>query len=337
MPHFHQNNEKAIWMDPSKDGFVLNSVMTTPTPEKGMLSESILDQEQMAQSIIKLLQDASISSKVVNIALPESQVFTRVIEMPVLSDKELSSAIYWEAEQYIPVPLDTITLDYKVLRMPQPSDVKPQMDVLLVGAPTTLIDKYEKVIAMAGLTISSVETEILSVIRAIIIGEDFPSTLIINIGGVSTSIAIVKNGTLVFTYSIPTGGTAISRAIAADFGFSLSQAEEYKKVYGLSESSFGGKIAKATEPILSSLLIETKKALAFYNEKFVNDPIRQVVLSGGSARLPGLDGFFARNTGIETVIANPWKVLASQEVPKEIVDDAAEYTIAVGLAMRSYE
>jgi type IV pilus assembly protein PilM len=328
---------KVVWLEKVGQEYSLDSVYTSPTPAKGMLSESPLDQEQVAQTIAKMLTDAAISSRSANIALPESQVFTRVIEMPLLSDKELSSAIYWEAEQYIPVPLSNITLDYKVLRRPDANDTLQKMDVLLVGAPTMLIDKYEKVLSMAGISIVSVETEILSVMRSVIFGENFPTSLVVHIGAINTSIAIVKNNTLVFTYSIPTGGLALTRSIASAFGFSIPQAEEYKKTYGLSNDNFEGKIAQATQPILMSIIAETKKALAFYNEKYVDSPVAQIVLSGGTAKLAGINNFFANNMGIETVSANPWKILGSQEVPKEILDDAPEYTIATGLAMRDYE
>lgn len=327
---------KVVWLTKSGEGYVLNSVLTSPSPVKGMISESPLDQQEMAQIIAKIVQDASIDVKGVNVALPESQVYTRVIEMPVLSDKELASAIYWEAEQYIPVPLNTITLDYKVLHRPAPQE-GTKMTVLLVGAPTILINKYEHVLSLAGMTIESLETEILSVLRAVVVGDNFPTSMILNIGAINSSLAIVKNNVLSFTYSIPTGGIALSRAIAADFGFSINQAEEYKKVYGLSEANFSGKIGKATEPILSSILTETKKSLAYYGEKYPEDPIKQIILSGGTAKLPGLNSYFAQNLGIETVVANPWKILASQEVPKEILDDAPSYTISVGLAMREYE
>lgn len=329
---------KVVWLDKEKDGYKLNSVMAVPTPEKGLLSESPLDQEEMAQTLLKLLSDSSISVRAANVALPENQVYTRVIEMPVLSDKELVSAIYWEAEQYIPVSLTSVTLDYKVLRRPDPSEPNPKMDVLLIGAPTVLIDKYEKILATAGITINALETEILSAIRAIVIGQGkFPSSLIVNIGALHTSFAIVKNNILVFTYSLPTGGIALSRAIAADFGFSLPQAEEYKKVYGLSDKNFEGKIGKASQPVLESILSEAKKAIVYYNGKYITDPIKQIVITGGTAKLPGISGFFASSTSIETVIANPWKVLVPQEIPKEILDDAPSYTVGVGLAMREYE
>jgi len=326
---------KVVWLSKETNGYFLQSAIAVPTPLKGMFSESPLDQEEIAKAIRKTVEDAQISIKLVNVALPESQVYTRVIEMPLLSDKELVSAIYWEAEQYIPVPLATITLDYKVLFRPEKADDGTLMQVLLVGAPTMLIDKYEKVFAMAGLTIATMETEILSTIRAITITENFPTTLIVTVGAISTSLAIVKNNRIVFAYSIPTGGIAISRAIAADFGFSLPQAEEYKKVYGLSAESLGGKIGKATEPILGVIISEVKKAITFYIEKYKNtDTIRQILLSGGSAKLPGLTTFFTKALGIETAIANPWRILGTQEVPKDIVDTAPDYTIAVGLALR---
>lgn len=325
---------KAVWMESQGNGYFLDAVITTPTPEKGMLSESPLDQEQIAQSIRSMVSEAGITAKLVNIALPEGQVYTRVIEMPALSDKELQSAIYWEAEQYIPVPLSTITLDYRVLNRPQTPQEGNKMDVLLVGAPTALIDKYEKILNLSGLTIASVETEILSVIRSIVIGDNFPSSLVINMGATSTSLAIVRKGLLSFTYSIPTGGNAITRAIASDFGFPLQQAEQYKRIYGLSAENLEGKIGKAAQPVLSLTIAEMKKALAFYSEKFPSDPIRQAILSGGGAMLPGLTTYLTSAVGLETLISNPWKVLVSEKVPKDIVDNASTYNIAVGLAIR---
>jgi len=326
---------KAVFLSPQRGGYLLRNAATCPTPEKGMLSESPLDQDEMARTIRKLFSDSKIPTKYVNVSFPERQVYTRVIDMPSLSDKELSSAIYWEAEQYIPVPLNTITLDYKVIKRPAKSEEGNMMQVLLVGAPTALIDKYERILGMAGLTISSAETEILSTQRAVVVGNNFPTSIILNIGAISTSIAIVKNGLIAFAYSIPTGGVAITRAIATDFGFSLMQAEEYKRAYGLSSENLGGKIGQAAQPVLELIMSEVKKALAFYNERYHDvDPIRQILLTGGTSKLPGLTTYFAANTSIETVVANPWKILVSQEVQKDIIDNAPEYTVAIGLALR---
>lgn len=328
---------KVVWFSQQKEGLLLNAALSAPTPPRGMLSESPLDLELMAQAIKQIIEEGKITTPYVNVALPENQVYTKVVEMPALSDKELSSAIYWEAEQHIPVPLPNITLDWKVLERPKEGQTEGKMQVLLVGAPTALLTKYQKVLGMAGLTIVSMETEILSAIRALIT-KDSPNTLIAQIGAVNTSLAIVKNGIVVFVYSVPTGGVAISRAIAADFGFTTDQAEEYKKVYGVSKEALEGKIGKTAQPILMSIISEIKKALAFYNEKYKSDAaIKQILLSGGTAKLPGVDAFFAETIGIETVVANPWTVLGSQTVSKEILDNAPDYTIAIGLALRDYE
>lgn len=333
---------KAVWLAEQKDGFLLKASTIVQTPPKGLASESPFDQEEMVKAIKNMANEAKIITPSVNISLPENQVYTKVLDMPVLSEKELASAIYWEAEQQIPVPLTSITLDWKVLKQPKQGETDAKMQVLLVGAPTMLIDKYQKIIEMAGFKINTMETEILSVIRATIHPtknntELFPNSLIIHIGAFSTLIAIVKEEVITFTYFVAIGGVAINRAIATDFGFTDQQAEEYKKTYGYSSKVLDGKISKTTEPILNLILTEVKKAIIFYNEKYKDSSIKQIILSGGTAKMPGIDLFFAQNFGIETMTANPWKILTSQEVAKEIIDNAPDYTIAVGLAMRDYE
>lgn len=328
---------KVVWLEQKDQGFLLKSSASIPAPAKGMLSESPLDQEEMSAAIQKVATTANIESKLVNVALAENQVYTKVLEMPILSDRELRSAIYWEAEQYIPVPLNNITLTWSVLDRSQKPIQGDKMSVLMVGAPSSLVEKYQKIIGTAGFTINSLETEILATVRSLVIGENFPSSIIVNIGAVSTSFAIIRNNIMVFTYSMSLGGSAINRAIAADFGFTPDQAEEYKKVYGVSGTALGGKIGQATMPIVNSIITEVKKSLAYYSQRYKDLPVRQIILAGGTAKLPGLNAYFAKNTGVETVIANPWKVLVPSELPKEILLNGADYTIAVGLAMRSYE
>ncbi len=329
---------KLVWLDGKKGAFILKAASISPVPPRGMMSESALDNEEMAQALAKAVKDAGIDSRLVNVALPENQVYTKVLDMPAISDRELSSAIYWEAEQYIPVPLQNITLVWNVLKRPTQAGQGDKMQVLMVGAPILLVNKYQKILQMAGFTVNNMETEILATIRSLVLDETFPTSLIVNIGAISTSFAIVRNGVMVFTYSMSIGGAAINRAIATDFGLTSQQAEEYKRVYGISQKKLGGKIGKATEPILNSILTEIKKSIVFYSQKYQDDsPIRQIILSGGTAKLPGIEIFFANNSGIETAIANPWKVLASQQMPKEILDNASDYTIAVGLAMKDYE
>src|SRR5437667_9038178 len=97
---------KLVWLNREKNILEYNSSLLAPTPSQGIQSESPFDHQEMAKFINKFIIEAKITTNKVNIALPESHVFTKVLDMPVLSDKELDSAIYWEAEQYIPAQLD---------------------------------------------------------------------------------------------------------------------------------------------------------------------------------------------------------------------------------------
>jgi type IV pilus assembly protein PilM len=331
------NSIKVVWVNRENNVLSYATSLSVPTPTQGMQSESPFDQQEMAQVINKLVIDAKITTNNVNIALPENHAYTKVVEMPMLSDKELSSAIYWEAEQYIPVPLDTVTIAWSKLQ-PLKTVTEERMQVLLVAAPKDLIKRYQSILDLAGLSIVSVETEILSVIRSVIPINNAPTSLIANIGAMSTTLGIVQNGIIVFNYSVPLGGVALTRAIASDFGLQIDQAEEYKKVYGLSDKNFGGKVRQAIEPILTALLTEVKKALTFYTDKYKNEnPITQILLTGGGSNLPGLGVYFAQNIGLEAVLANPWKMLNVQGVPQAVEGKGPEYSVAVGLALKEYE
>ncbi len=209
------------------------------------------------------------------------------------------------------------------------------MQVLLVAAPTTLAQRYAKVCEMAGLNVSSIETEMLAVLRTVIHNRKIPTSLLLHMGTLSSTIAIIENNIVIFVYSMPIGSLAINRAIASDFGFTLQQAEEYKKTYGLLDKNFGGKIGKAIEPILLSMVSEIKKALTFYQERHSNQQaINQLILTGATARLPGIDLFFVQNAGLETILISPWVQMGMTDVPKELADNGAEYAIAVGLALK---
>lgn len=118
---------------------ILLAAGSIPTPPKALSSPLPADHEAVAFIIRQLMKETGVKTSSVAIALPESQVFTRVIEVPTLSTRELSSAINWEAEQYIPLPLDQVNIDYSILRDAKETGTD-KMDVLLVACPKTLLE-----------------------------------------------------------------------------------------------------------------------------------------------------------------------------------------------------
>ncbi len=304
------------------------------TPPKALQSSQQSDLEAVAYAIKKLLKDTGAASRTANISPPESQVFTRVIDMPQLSTKELSSAIKWEAEQYVPLPLDQVNLDFTILRDSKQTG-KNTMEVLLVAAPKALVDKYLTILELSEVTAAGIETEIIAASRALV--RTVPNTktvLVASLGAQTTDFAILHSGTLAFTRSISSGGEALSRALAQKLEFDISQAETYKKTYGLETDKLEGKIVAAVKPIMDTIIGEMKRAIAFYQERYPTEQVEAIVLSGGTARLPGMVVYIAREMSIETVLANPWIGIQKEARFAMLEGYGPVFSVAVGLALR---
>lgn len=325
---------KLIEIGKDSSGQVLVNAATILTPPKVIGSSAQVDAETVSTAIRKLIKDTGTKSKSVHLALPESQVFTRVIEVPQLSKQELSSAIKWEAEQYIPLPLDQVTMDFSILRESKDTGTN-MMQVLLVAAPKILLEKYVSYIEGAGLGVVSIETEIISASRAVSRSVSTVKTaMVVSLGAQTTDLAILRGGVIAFTRSISAGGESLSRALVQGLGFHQNQAEEFKKTYGLDRRHLEGKIVEAVRPIMDTIMSEMKRAMAFYQEKYNGDKIDVIVLSGGTARLPGMVVFMAEQIGIETQIANPWVGIKKDARFAALENEGPIFSVAVGLAVK---
>ena len=306
-----------------------------PTPPKALSSPLEGDKQAIAAAIRQLIHDTGAKSSSVALALPESQVFTRVIQVPALSSRELTSAISWEAEQYIPLPLDQVNIDYSVLRDAKETGTD-KMDVLLVACPKVLLEKYLSIIEMAELIPVAAETEIIATSRALVrsVATVKNAVLLVSLGAQTTDLAILRGGVLAFTRSISAGGEALSRALVAGLDFNTSQAEEFKRTYGLEQDKLQGKIVTAVKPIMDTIVGEMKRAIAFYAEKHKEERVEAVLLSGGTAKLPGMVVYIAQSLGIEAQLANPW-VGITRDARFHVLDtEGPTFTVSVGLALR---
>jgi type IV pilus assembly protein PilM len=313
--------------------FSLQSIAVVPQQAKGILSESLADQQALSTAIKKMLDDANLRTKNVNVSILDSQVYTKVIEMPELSEQEAAGALKFQMEQLVPLPLDQVRTDWQILGSIG-SNEKKTMIVMIVAAPLVIINKYEKVLSLAGLVPEAIETEIISVHRALLplVAASGPA-LLIHIGAGITNVAIVNNGVIVLAFSISFGGIAITRAISVDLAIDLVQAESFKKTYGLNEQAFEGKIGRALTPILDSMVTDIQKAVLSFKQNN-NIDIKQIVLSGGTALLPGIDAYFTNKLGIQVVVGNVFDAYNIGNVPSELRVDAPSYNVVMGLALR---
>ncbi len=307
-----------------------------PAPSKNIFSEAALDQEHIAETIKKLFHDYGAKTREVNLALPDSRVFTRVIEVPHLSEKELANSIQWEAEQYIPMPLDEVEMDFSILREITNNEGVKKLELLLVAAPKNLIERYDSVLEKAGLTAAIMETDVMSVARALVPSENpKQNVMVVNMGASTTTFAILKSGIIAFTRSIEVGGLAMTRSVAQDLGFESAQAEEYKKTYGMEKDKLEGKVYKSIETIYVTILDEIKRGIAYFQQRFPEDRISSLILTGGSAGLPGLVTGLAESLSIEVQVGQPWQHIAvDQKKFPHAIEHGVLLSVACGLALR---
>src|SRR3989344_721116 len=326
---------KVAYLRQEGGNFILDSIATSPFAGKGLASESLADLQELSNTIKSLLESSNI--RIINAALSiaEGQVYTKVIEMPDLSEQELAAALKFELEQYVPLPLDQARTDWEILSKNE-KDGKKTMDVMLVAAPLKKLEKYEKLMKMTGLIPDVIETEIVSVHRSLLPTLSVSdSNMLVHIGASDTSVSLLYKGAIKAVFASDVGGSAISRAISLELGIDINQADTYKKAYGLSSDVFVGKIGHALSPILESVVADIKKTIFSYKEKNNNEEIKQIILSGGTALLPGINAYFTNQIGTQVVTGNCFTAYNIKNVPKEIVVDAPAYNVVIGLALRN--
>ncbi len=306
-------------------------------PQPGIISDADLDLEAVAAAVKNLVTEVKAPGKDVTIALPESKIFTRVVyDLPYLTDEELSQAIRFAAEEFVPMPISEVNLNYQVLYRSPKKGAQSRTVVFVVASPKLLINKYLKVMQMAELNPVAIETEVLAAARALVTSNPYsPTTLILQLGSFTTDYAIVSEGLILLTRSISTGSIALTRAIAQSFNFELAQAEEYKKVYGLLEDQLEGKLYQVLKPIIDVIAMEAKRVIQAYEVQNRQRPVKRVVVTGGGAQLPGLVIYLASFLGLEVQEADPWyAVNINPSLKTKLLTEGPVYSIAVGLAQR---
>ena len=297
--------------------------------------EHLADDKEVAvlsDVIRKLHKEAKIVGREVVISIPETQVYTRLIHFPMLTDSEIASAVRWEAEQYIPFPIEEAVIDYQIIDKKENTS-PPQVLVLLIAAPKLLVNRYVKLLDMCKLELVAIETELMAIARSTCPVDQ--TVMVADFGARSTNIAIVKNSNLMMSRSIPTAGDALTRAVAQGLGIEVQQAEEYKKTYGLSTTNLNGKIKLVLAPVLRMVSDEIKKAIHYYQSESEGDPPKSIILTGGTAGMPEVASLMTELLGIEVSIGNPFaKIQIDKEAANMLMGYSPFYAISVGLAMR---
>lgn len=328
---------RAVELEKRKDGIYVNNFGSYDNPRLNLESKDKNDLDAFAETLKHFISETGFSTPNVVIGLHESSIFMRVIKLPMMSEKELKTSVKYEAEQYIPLPYDQITLSYQQLD-PDFTE-KDKVNIQIVAARKDVLENYVTIAKKAGLVVKAIEPETIALGRVL---GDLPNaplgTMVIKVGYSGTLIVVVYGGHVRFTRAVSFGGEALTKAIQQGLSLEFAQAEEYKKVYGLDKFQADGKVYEVLKPIIDSLILEVKRASVFFTKHNPSANIKRVILSGGTAMMPGLISYVANNLDLEVQLANPLKnMMFSPKLEKQknfLIEHSPGYATSIGLALK---
>ncbi|MBD3329294.1 type IV pilus assembly protein PilM [Candidatus Dojkabacteria bacterium] len=305
------------------------------TPHGVINSEDEAHQKKLADALKALYDSSNIRNKKVVMAMPEYSVFTRFIEFVGIKEKELENAVYYEAKQYIPIPIDDVQMSFIKVGYDQARDAQK---VLLVAAPRKIVDIYVNVVSKAGLDPLAIETESIAMGRAMYRATGEKHLLMLDFGSQSTDMSIMNDGYLVFSQSISIGSDSLTQAIVNKFNFEYNQAEEYKRNYGLTPDVLEGKIVTALDPIMQSIVTEILRGIEFYKSQTLLSAPPKCLLNGDGALLPGLESYLTTALSIGCKIADPFQnIEINKKIEGTLSKSKPSFSVAVGLGLKDRE
>jgi type IV pilus assembly protein PilM len=336
------SNIKIAQLTPKDNQFLLQTYGIANVSYQISTKDSTKAIEQTASILKNLIAKAGVTTKHAVASIPNSVVFMSVIDMPKMAEAELKTAIEFEAKKYVPLPLEEVALSWslieenkqKVTKDSNLGNVGKEADsnkqkVLITAVPTIVVDNYLKVFELAGLEPQALEIEALSLIRALV-GENGKTVLLIDIGAKNTSINLVDNGYLRLSKNLGIGGDTVTTSIAQSLSVNFARAEQFKKDFGLTGT--GEQIPNIMRPILDIIKNESQQIISLFESR--GERIDKILLSGGAAKLPSLEGYFS-SLGKPISLANPLaKVIYPEEIKPAIGPLGLNLALAIGLAMR---
>jgi type IV pilus assembly protein PilM len=297
---------KVVELRWSGKSIQLQSFGIAPIPAQSIVDGAILDKGAIVDSLLGLLREQKVRRKQAAMGLSGHSVIVKKISL--LQIIEGSSA------------------------------EEGKMDVLLVAAKKDKIDDYTDLLIQAGLQPTVVDLDAFALQNAWEINYEVvpgQNVALVNIGAGFTNIAVLRNGMTSFTRDISIGGNNYTEAIQKELGLSAEQAERVKT--GEEAGADAGALSRVMETVGENIAVEIQRSFDFFRATTADQEIHQILLSGGSARVSGLDSFLAQRLRVEVGVFDPFqnlKVNPKRFDPDYLKEHGPAAAVAVGLALR---
>ncbi|QQS23071.1 type IV pilus assembly protein PilM [bacterium] len=336
--HINNHAIKALQFDISASKNSVRAYTNVPMPKGMIVNDDFTDVDALAGLIERSLdhpQHGSFSTKRVIVALPESKSFVRIIPMQNMTDSEIGNAILFEAESYIPLPMDQVYYDWQILER-KPTGV----EVLVIASPRAYVDRYITVLEKAGLKIAGIETEAQSVARALVPTKIKEPILIADIDAFKTALVMVQDGTLQFTSSIPIAGNIFTERLAKAASVAAPEAEKIKRQFGFSNTVEYPNLKLQMLPAMEDLAAEIRNILKFHYDHHETH-IGTLLLTGGGAKLQhigeSLEPLLEQYAPLKVLVSNPLEHIPNLHENALGPYEALSFVTAIGLALWEIE
>jgi len=321
-------------------GFRIDHFAIEPLGEGVVVDKAVQDVEAISNAISRAIKASGTRAKSCAIAVSGSAVFTKTISLPSnLAEADIESQVQIEANQYIPYPLNEVSLDFEVLG---PSARNADLiDILLAASKSENVESRQDAIDAAGLKAKVVDVEAFAIANAfeLIRKRDGVSRTeavgVFDIGFDLTTLLVIKGGQVIYTRDHPFGGHQLLEETQRRYDMTPEQAAFFER----NEQAPDDFEEEVLEPFQLNVVHQISRALQFYASSNEYSNISTIYLSGGTASLRGLAPMVQRELGMTTRTADP---VTGMEIAQNVAvtalkRNANNLMIAMGLALRGFD
>ena len=305
------------------------------------------DPDALAEALKEFFAKNGLPKRGVRLGLANNRIGVRTFEISGITDpKQLGNAVRFRAQEALPIPIDEAVLDYQVLGEGVDEEGNPTQRILLVVAYRELIDRYVDACKKAGIILSGIDLEAFALLRALQapqdgVGSDPSAALVaVAIGHERSTFAVSDGRVCEFTRVLDWGGSALNVAIARAIDAAPSEVEGFKRALALTDEMVpdglnADQAKKAREAIrraIQTFARELVSSLQYYQNQPGSLGIGEIVLTGGTAHLPGISGELERMIGVRVRVGDP---LARMKVSKKVgePEQIGSLAVAIGLGI----
>jgi type IV pilus assembly protein PilM len=311
-----------------------------PLPPNAVVEKNIVEVEAVGEAIKRALARSGSRTRNAAAAVAGSAVITKVIPMQAaLSDDDMEDQIQVEAAQYIPYPIEEVSLDFEVLG---PVKDNPEMiQVLLAASRNENVEVRQSALELGGLNAKVMDVEAFAMENAFRLIADQLSVpkdalvALVDVGATMTTLNVLRNQRSIYTREQVFGGKQLTDEVMRRYGLSYEEAGLAKRQGGLPESYE----VEVLEPFKEAMVQQVSRLLQFFYAGSEFNRVDQIVLAGGCASIPGIAEMVEEQIGVLTIVANPLAnmSLSSRVQAQALAQDAPALMIACGLALRSFD